>query len=204
MSRECKTHVHVLLIRLGRIEPLHDLIARKTQKAHGPSEHRPFLRRGHITRNRDSNRRGLQTLEIIDVTPNSSSPPSCLDVAQPKAHSDFLTLILQFQSSAPQLDNRYLQKGLKKRTQPTDNISIAVAFCRKAIVTHASGSAALYNNQQVSGIAVSMLSKLGLLEQYASGQALPTSKPPHPQTRKQHATSPSSRKSMNPETEMKE
>ena len=59
----------------------------------------------------------------------------------------------------------------KKPTQPTDNICIAVAFCREAIVTRAHGSAALHNNEKVSGIAVSTLSKLGPLEQHVSGQA---------------------------------
>ena len=72
----------------------------------------------------------------------------------------------------------------KKEEKPTDNICIAVALCRKAIVTRANGSPALHNNEQFFGIPVSTLSKLGPLEQDVSG--------------------PSSRKSMNPETEMKE
>ena len=86
LCAECKTHFHFFLIRLERVQTLQDLIAKKPKKARGLSKHRPFLRRGHITRNRDSHRRELHALRILDFTPHSKIPTSCSDVALPMAH----------------------------------------------------------------------------------------------------------------------
>ena len=95
-------------------------------------------------------------------------------------HSDFRTLILTVPIQCAKTGQQIHPQQQTKRTQPTDSICIAVFFCRKAIVTHANGTAALQINEKTYAIAVCTLSKQGPVEQYLLVGYQKTSNTPHP------------------------
>ena len=113
VSSECKTHAHVFLIRLERIQTLHDFIAKKPQKTHTvPGSTDRFC--------------GADTSQEIETATDAGCKDSAFLMSRPTAtfqllvhtllyqwHSDFRTLVLQLQYSAPHLDNRYLHNVLK-------------------------------------------------------------------------------------------